>query len=147
MNGPLIFAKKEYFFQENNKNNKFFDGMNFSIFLVQNQNLLSNSQLEKNRIMLSFVCFTPQLPALLGQIIQLVIRMRQPEAGSLENIALGIGLICCVVSAQFVEELCLLMFCDDFRVHIRKQYSFFFKQSAENKTNTVTTHVSTIPTR
>ena len=85
--------------------------------------MLSNSQTEKNRIMLSLVSFLSLLPSFVSQAIQFTIKIFQPEAGDLLSISLSIMLLCNIGIAQFVEELCLIIFCDDFGKLIRKQCS------------------------
>ena len=116
------------------------------LFLVQ-QNTLSHSQLEKSRIMLSFICFLSLLPSILGQIIQLLIKCIQPEPGGLLSIALSLGLLCDVTMSQLCEEICMIIFCEDLRMLIRKQFSFFFKSSDENNVTQITLSTNSISVR
>ena len=97
--------------------------------------LISNSQLDKNRIMLSCICFLSLLPTFFTQALQLAINLFQPEVGSLLNILLSIGFICNNVIAQLIEELCLIIFCKDLRKLIRQQFRYCFGPSPDEVTS------------
>jgi len=76
--------------------------------------------------MLTGICFISLMPILLNQLLKLSLIIYTPELGGLLSTIISILLQCNIAIMQFVEEFCLILFCQDFRKLIRKQFRFLF---------------------